>query len=140
MEGVVDIKQLKKPSVLLFLLLMVPLGWVSLSSEAVCSRRAQVVREGNKIYLVDRAGERWDITQARSLGFKPENFEFGLGRFAITPLDDSFLKEAPARVPPELPVIGVADGLSAKAYSIPRLTRHEIVNSHTGSKPIAVAY
>ena len=35
--------------------------------------------EKSKIYISDRRGERWDITQAVSIGFKPEKFQFVLG-------------------------------------------------------------
>jgi len=33
-----------------------------------------VDQKGDKTYIVDRTGERWDITQAKSIGFKPEGF------------------------------------------------------------------
>ena len=29
---------------------------------------ATVIREGDRTYLIDRTGERWDITQAVSIG------------------------------------------------------------------------
>jgi hypothetical protein len=41
------------------------------------------------VYLVDRHGERWDITQAKSIGFEPGRFEFGIGRNAFRPLSDN---------------------------------------------------
>ena len=30
-----------------------------------------VMNEGDKTYIVDRTGERWDVTQAKSIGFRP---------------------------------------------------------------------
>lgn len=33
------------------------------------------VRENGKTYIVDQRGERWDVTQAESLGFDPEGFQ-----------------------------------------------------------------
>lgn len=107
---------------------------------AQSSPQPQVIIEGTKTFIVDRTGERWDITQARSLGYQPEHFEFGLGRHAFTPLDDSLLREPPAVLPPDLRIIGTADGSQARAYSIPRLARHEVANSSIAAKPIAVAY
>jgi hypothetical protein len=32
---------------------------------------SKVIEEKGKIYIVDRHGERWDVTQAVSIGFKP---------------------------------------------------------------------
>lgn len=98
--------------------------------------QASVVTEEGKTYIIDRTGERWDITQARSLGFQPEHFEFGLRRNSVTPLDDSLLRKPPSYIPLNLRVIGVADESQARAYSIPRLSRHEIVNSSIGATPV----
>jgi hypothetical protein len=49
---------------------------------------AAVVVEGDKSYLVGQTGERWDITQAVSIGYDPFGFEFGIGRHAFQPLPD----------------------------------------------------
>ena len=101
---------------------------------------SRVIREGGKAYIVDAAGERWDVTQTESIGFKPEGFQFGLGRNAFTPLDDSYLGDDIGHVPQDLRVLGVVENLQAQAYSIPRLRGHEIANSKIGSKPIAVGF
>jgi hypothetical protein len=93
-----------------------------------------------KVYIVDRTGERWDVTQAVSLGFNPEDFEFGLGRNAFTTLDDSLLTNDTSNIAKNARVIGVADGSTAKAYTISRLLGHEISNSSIGKKPVAVSY
>ena len=92
------------------------------------------------IYIVDRTGERWDITQAVSIGFDPEGFQFGIGRNAFTTLDDTSLSENNTDVHSSLRVLGIADSADAKAYSIPKLRGHEIANSMVGSTPIAAAY
>lgn len=99
-----------------------------------------VTRGGGKTYIVDQSGEKWDVTQAESIGFKPEGFQFGIGRDAFTPLDDSSLTDNTDSVPKDLRVIGVEEGAEAKAYSVPRLKWHEIANSNLGSEPIAVGY
>jgi hypothetical protein len=52
---------------------------------------AGVVYEGEDVFLVDRTGEQWKITQAVSIGFHPRGFQFGIGRDAIRPLDASSL-------------------------------------------------
>jgi hypothetical protein len=91
-------------------------------------------------FSVDLHGERWDVTRAKSIGFDPDRFRHGIGRNAFTPLDDSNLKESSPDVSNSTRVIGITDGKEARAYSVPRLYRHEIVNSRIGDKPIAAAY
>ena len=99
-----------------------------------------VLKEGGKTFIVDRTGERWDVTQAVSLGFDPEGFEFGLGKNAFTPLDDSALSYKKANVSKNMRVIGVADDSRAQAYTINRLRGHEIANSSIDLQPIAVSF
>jgi hypothetical protein len=98
-----------------------------------------VVREEGKVYIVDQRGDRWDVTQAESIGFKPEKFQYGMGRNYFTPLDDSYLSDK-ADKNSKLRVIGIAEGSEAKAYSVPKLRGHEIANSKIGEKPVAVGY
>ena len=101
---------------------------------------SSVVREADKIYIVDRTGERWDVTQAKSIGFDPHRFQYGIGREAFTPLDESYLNDDTFFVSRGLRVIGVTVGTEAHAYSVPKLRRHEIANTTIDSKPIAVGY
>jgi hypothetical protein len=107
---------------------------------ATSSAMPRVIRENNRTYIVDRTGEQWEVTQAESVGFKPEGFQYGLGRDAFTPLDDSHLDDEADQVRPGLRVIGVAQGSQAQAYSISRLSVHEVANSQIGADPIAVGY
>ncbi len=122
------------PIVLLPLLLVVFYFSIHETSSSV------VIKEDERIYIVDRTGDRWDVTQAVSLGFDPDGFDFGLGKNAFTPLDDSLLTKNTADVPSSARVIGVADGSGAKAYTISRLLGHEISNSSIGKEPVAVTY
>ncbi|RJQ56654.1 MAG: DUF3179 domain-containing protein [Nitrospiraceae bacterium] len=101
---------------------------------------APVVREGGKTYIVDKTGYKWDVTQAGSIGFKPDKFQYGIGKDAILPLDASGLSDDKKDVPDDLRVIGVEEGASAQAYSVQKLRSHEVANSAIGSKPIAVGY
>ncbi len=101
---------------------------------------SRTIEENGKSYIVDLHGERWDVTQAKSIGFDPARFRHGIGRNAFTPLDDSHLKENSPKVSNRTRVIGISDGKEARAYSIPRLYRHEVANSHIGDEPIAAAY
>lgn len=101
---------------------------------------SRVIEENGKTYIVDRQGERWDITQAVSIGFKPHRFQHGIGRHAFTPLDDSQFSADNDGVRRNERVIGIAEGEHANAYSVSKLWRHEVANSHVGKKPIAAAY
>ncbi len=99
-----------------------------------------VIEEKGKTYIVDRRGERWDVTQAVSIGFKPHRFQHGIGRNAFTPLDDSKFSTDSAGVRQNERVIGIAEGERANAYAVSRLWRHEVANSFIGDRPIAAAY
>jgi len=101
---------------------------------------SRVIQEGDTTYIVDRHGERWDVSQARSIGFEPERFQYGIGRNAFTPLDDSSLTQDTTGISRSQRVIGVSDGNAANAYSVSRLRRHETANSFLGDKPITAAY
>jgi hypothetical protein len=99
------------------------------------------IHEGDgKTYIVDQKGEHWEVTQAMDLGFRPEEFQFGIGRDAIRPLDDAYLGSEGQTLPGEARVIGVKNATAAHAYSVRRLTRHEIANTRLGDTPIAAAY
>ncbi|MBW1813227.1 MAG: DUF3179 domain-containing protein [Deltaproteobacteria bacterium] len=101
---------------------------------------SSVLRKADKIYIVDQTGERWDVTEAKSIGFDPHRFQYGIGREAFTPLDESFLSDDTFFVSEGLRVIGVTAGTEAHAYSVPKLRRHEIANTTIDSEPIAVGY
>ena len=101
---------------------------------------SRVIEEKGKIFIVDRHGERWDITQAISIGFEPHRFQHGIGRNAFTPLDDSKFSKNNTGVRQNERVIGIAEGEHANAYSVSKLWRHEVANSIIGDRPIAAAY
>jgi hypothetical protein len=104
------------------------------------SEPAFVKRSEGKVFIKDRRGELWDVTQAESLGFKPGEFQHGIGRDAFTTLDDSLLTSGDKFVPENLRIIGISEGEEAKAYSVPKFMRHEISNSRLDGKPVAVGY
>lgn len=101
---------------------------------------SSVLHEGEHVFLVDRTGERWEITQAVSIGFHPRGFQFGIGRDAIRPLDESNLAARAPQLAESTRVIGVTNGPEAHAYVVRKLTRHEIANTALGDVPIAAAY
>ena len=101
---------------------------------------AAVLKEDNKIFLMDRTGERWDITQAVSMGFDPDNFEFGIGRNAFYPLGETHWDSGSKQGYSKMRVIGIASDGDAHAYSVNTLRHHETANTFLGSDAIVAAY
>ncbi|MFO8086135.1 MAG: hypothetical protein R6U27_17645 [Desulfobacterales bacterium] len=99
-----------------------------------------VLHEADRTYIIDRNGEKWDITQAKALGFEPRHFRFGLGRHAFSPLDKSHWQSGKFGGPSNLRVIGVSEGKYAHAYSVQKLSHHETANTMLGNKAIVAAY
>ena len=112
-------------------LVMLPLVWQTVAGGT---------RDGEKAYIKDRMGETWDVTQARSLGFKPEKFRYGIGRFAFTPLDESGVKARPERLKGHQRVIGFRHNGESHAYSVDRLRYHELANTRVGGLPVTAGY
>ncbi len=108
-------------------------------SDAGISPRG-VNRDDGKTFITDRRGQKWDITQAVTLGFKPERFQYGIGKDAFVTLDDSHLSDKTKGVPDRTRVIGINEGDDSKAFSVRKLSRHEVANSTLGKKPVAVGY
>ena len=98
-------------------LLVVVLFPVILSHTA----EAKVKKEGERIFIVDKTGERWDITEAVSIGFDPYRFEFGIGRNAFRPLSETDWYLGSDSTPSNLRIIGIAEEGDANAYSVNRL-------------------
>lgn len=119
------------------LYILISIAAVLLYSTAYSSN---VIYEDNKIYLEDRTGERWEITDAVSIGFSPGGFDYGIGKYAFTPLDDSHIKDKPRSDFVEYRVIGISGGAEAHAYSVTKLRYHEIANTTIAGKPVAVGY
>ena len=91
-------------------------------------------------YIQDRTGEKWNVSQAESIGFRPEKFQYGIGRHAFTPLEDSDLEPATSSIWKSSRVIGIVEGKEVHAYSVSKLSRHEIANTTLNLKPIVVGY
>ena len=101
---------------------------------------AWVINDGDRVYIEDRTGERWDVTQARELGFIPQRFQYGIGKNAFTPLrDKDFTEDHPSETS-SVRIIGVSVEGDAHAYSVDRLSRHEIANTTIAGRPIAAGY
>ena len=101
---------------------------------------AMVVERWGNTYIEDQKGELWEVDQAKSIGFKPDKFQYGIGRNTIKPLDDSHLKNSPRSRFDNPRVIGVTEGNNAQAYSIKKLAAHEVANTEINKKSITAAY
>ncbi len=49
-------------------------------------------------------------------------------------------EEADAQMEPDEPILGVFDGVTARAYSLWQLNHHEVVNDMLGDVPIAATW
>lgn len=107
--------------------------------------RAEVVREGGAIFIVDQTGKRWDVTHAvNRYGFVPEEFQFGLGPNAIKPINNpQMIAAGQPGYPPadrDFLVIGAAIAGESRAYRVSDLTPHEIVNESFAGTPALVGW
>ncbi len=93
-----------------------------------------------KIFITDRTGEKWDVSQAANIGFDPRRFKHGIGRRAFETLDDSHLSDDTAGAPGRMRVIGIAGIAENQAYSVRKMSWHEVANTNIDGKPIAVGY
>lgn len=101
---------------------------------------AQVFKDDGKVIIIDRTGYEWDVTQAVELGFKPDKFQFGIGKDAFDTLDDEDLDGSKDSLGERSRVIGVELEGSAHAYSVDRLRYHEIANTTLAGRPIVAGY
>ncbi len=107
----------------------------------------EVQRVGDEIFIIDRTGKKWNVTHAvNAYGFKAEEFQFGLGPFAIKPLiagelgkiygkGDKHYPEDDS----EIPVMGVVIAGEARAYPLSMMERQEVANETFGTLPVHVA-
>lgn len=127
-----ELRRLKRRYVLVGILLNVMF--------LVPSAYAIVLIERDKTYIVDQTGERWDITQAVSLGYDPHHFEFGIGRHVFETLDDRHWDSGSDAVFVNMRIIGVAGNGDVHAYSVAKLRYHETANTFLGGQPIVAGY
>ena len=117
-----------------WILMLALFVWESWASAASMERR------GGRVWIVDRTGEKWEVTEAEKLGFVPGGFQYGIGKDAIVPLGEDAFSETRERRSGVNRVIGFAAGEASKAVSVETLVRHEILNTEIGGTPVAAAY
>jgi hypothetical protein len=109
------------------------------------NQNAEVIREGDQILIKDNTGKKWNVTHAvNNYGFKAEEFQFGLGPFAIPPIIE------PKMLSPGEPgypdpddnriVIGISLNGESRAYPLEVLTRHEIADEKFDITHVAIGY
>ena len=108
-------------------------------------KSSHVLREGDRVFIVDRTEKRWEVTHAEKVyGFKPEEFQFGLGPNAIKPvLNPEMLCAGDAGYPlaDETPLVMGVDFMGyQRAYPIDVMSRYEVANEIFGAAHVAVAY
>jgi len=106
---------------------------------------SEVRSKDGKIYIKDRTGKEWEISHAvNNYGFKPNNFQYGLGPNAIRPiLSPEFFCPGDPGYPVAHQtnlVIGTTLNGETRAYPIFILKSFEIVDEVFGSTHVAVAY
>jgi hypothetical protein len=120
----------------IILIFLLALQW----SLSAATTQAKVLKEGDRIYIVDQTGEHWDISQAVASGYDPNHFEFGIGRHAFQPLGERDWSSRTGNTPADLRVIGVAGHGQAHAYAVEKLRYHETANTVLGPRAILAAY
>jgi len=113
--------------------------------------------EKDKQYLwakgpIDPAAERSEWFDMTGSPLPLDQFQFGLGRDTIRSIDHPRFAKANdprlravwerrkgARID-DLPIIGYAHNGVARAYPVPLLNRHELVNDTVGGKPVTVGW
>ncbi len=123
-------------SIFVFILI----GIISMINTESVTAQDNVAATNGKVFITDQLGVKWDVSQAMSLGFKPERFQYGIGKNAFTTLDDSHITNQPVRPNINQRVIGIESENEAHAYSVGKLRYHEIANTHINGDPIAAGY
>ena len=106
---------------------------------------ARVFQEEGNVLITDRTGKSWDVTHARDqYDLQPSGFQFGLGPFAIRPINNPLMWAPGESGYPEtggifLVLATQLNGFT-RAYPIAIMSRHEIANEKFGETHVAVAY
>lgn len=100
---------------------------------------------GSTFSITDRTGKTWDVTHAfQQYGFVPESFQYGLGPFAITPINNpQMLSPGDSGYPLDsdsFTILGTTLNGFTRAYPIRVMSWHEVANERFGEAHVAVAY
>ena len=97
------------------------------------------------IFITDYTGKKWNVTHAvTEYGFDPDRFQYGLGQFAIRPIQNpEFISNGDPGFPDshdQTVVLGVRIGDDARAYALRHIISHEVVNDNFDDLSVAPAY
>ena len=109
------------------------------------ANKTEVIEEGDRIFIMDATGKRWDVTHAvQNYGFDASRFEHGLGPNAITPINNPRMISPGQEGYPDqnqtFTILGTSLNGDARAYPLDVLIRHEMANEKFGPQHVAVAY
>ena len=121
------------------------LSFYSCNSNAPEAPAAPVKTIDNRVIIVDITGKEWDVTDAqKKYGMNAEDFQYGIGSFAITPILDPQMRDPGDPGYPDASgdflVIGVTLNGFTRAYGLDSLRCHEIALEEFGDEHVAVAY
>ena len=96
------------------------------------------------VYIIDRTGKRWEVSHARRYGLNPDEYQFGLGPYAIAPLNDPvFLNRDHAGFPDpsDMMVLGLSLNNVIRAYPTwTKLVAFEVINDEVGGGHVPAAF
>ncbi len=104
------------------------------------------VEEGDgRFTIIDRTGKRWDVSHAfQNYQMNPDEFQFGVGPNAIRPiLNPRHLEPGQSGYPADhstFLILGTTLENETRAYSIDKLSFHEVADEKFGDVHVAVAY
>lgn len=121
------------------------LNLYSCSSNAPEAPTGPVKTIDNRVIIVDKTGKEWDVTDAQNkYGMNAEDFQYGIGPFAITPIINPQMRDPGEAGYPDASgdflVIGVILNGFTRAYGLDSLRCHEIALEEFGDEHVAVAY
>ncbi len=107
-----------------------------------------ILEEGGKTLVwangeVFEEYEWFDMTNSR---IDPHTLQYGLGKDAIRSIEHPIFvkvddpRVASSRIDDEMSVIGYAEAGLARAYPVPIMGRHEIVNDEFHGRPVTVGW
>ncbi len=117
----------------------------SCNSNSPESPTASVKKIENTVLIVDITGKEWDVTHAQNkYGMNPEDFQYGIGPFAIPPILNPKMRNPGDSGYPKPDdnslVIGVTLNGFTRAYGLDSLRCHEVALEEFGDAHVAVAY
>ncbi len=98
-----------------------------------------------QIFITDQSGKKWNITHAvQEYGFEPSGFQFGLGPFAIRPINNPVFIERDENGFPDatntMQIIGTTIENESRAYPLSTLRSYEILNDVFGEEHVAIGF